>query len=147
MTDKQHDTRQDTQKAAGELQGAHTEGRRIRGQAEERGTDGHAPGEWRRGTERNTAAGREQAENRRKEKRVCNIFKGERREKTPLGLTNTCKHVHIYCTKYRGVWAVYCTFFYILEGYYIYLYIYIIPINVYFSFKVNVYLDNTLLYG
>ena len=63
-----------------------------------------------------------------------------------MRLAKARKCVYIHFTQYRGVWAVYCTFFYILEGYYIYLYIYIIPINVYFSFKVNVYLDNTILY-
>ena len=52
------------------------------------------------------------------------IFKGDKERKTPLRLANTCKRVHIHITQYRGVSAVYCTFFYILEGYYIYLYIY-----------------------
>ena len=39
------------------------------------GTDGHAPGEWRRGTRRSTAAGREQGEIRQTEvkKRDINI--------------------------------------------------------------------------
>lgn len=52
--------------------------------------------------------GREQTE-----KRVCNIFKGEKRGETPLRLANTHKSMYIRFTQYRGVLAVYCTFFYI----------------------------------
>ena len=64
-------------------------------------------------------SGREQ-----EKKKVCNIFKGERERKTPMRLAKACKCVYIHFTQYRGVVAVYCTFFYILEGVYsIYLYI------------------------
>ena len=59
-----------------------------------------------------TAAGREQGETERK--RVCNIFKGEKERKTPPRLAKACKCVYIHFTQYRGVSAVYCTFFYIL---------------------------------
>ena len=64
---------------------------------------------------RNTAAEREQTENRQTDrKKEYIIFKGEKREKTPLRLAKACKCVYIHITQYRGVVAVYCTFFYIL---------------------------------
>ena len=120
MTDKQHDTRQDTQKAAGELQGAHTEDRtgqdtgtgtqqethgshgthsRSRHREDkrregrkggERDTDGLAPGEQRRRTERSTAAEREQGENGQTEKKEIYKYLRERREKNAA---ETRKHM------------------------------------------------------
>lgn len=99
--------------------------RREERQEGERNTDGHAPGEWRRGTERDTAAEREQGENGQTEKKEIHKYLRERRRgKTPLRLANTCKCVCIHFTEYRGVLAVYCTFFYIYRGEYI-IYIYI----------------------
>ena len=85
----------------------HTAGRRIGGQAEgrkggERDTDGRAPGEWRReARRRHTAAGREQGEimeRADRQKKVCNIFKGEMRGKTPPRLAKACKRVYIHIT-------------------------------------------------
>ena len=58
--------------AAEHTAGAGEEDKRREGRkGGERGADGHAPGEWRRGTRRSTAAGREQRENEKK--RYINI--------------------------------------------------------------------------
>ena len=94
-----------------------------RRQAAARHTAGHTEG--RGASRRARRRQREQGESRQAGKRVCNIFKGEKGGKTPMRLAKACKCVYIHFTQYRGVWAVYCTFFFIyIEGVYnIYLYI------------------------
>ncbi len=136
------------QTAADSHHGTHGS-RRIRGQAEGRQTGreergarmasrlGSGGGGEQRGTE-DTRQQRGNRESRQTEKKEYVIFKGDKERKTPPRLAKACKCVHIHITQYRGVWAVYCTFFYILRGYIVYIYIYnISPSNVYFSFKVN----------
>lgn len=62
-----------------------------------------------RGTrQQGNGAGREQTE-----KKYVIYLRERRRRKTPLRLANTYKSVYIHITQYRGVSAVYCTFFYI----------------------------------
>lgn len=96
------------------------------------------------GDKRSTAAGREQTD-RKKDM----IYLRERREKKRR--RDSQKRVNIVYTFYPISWhSGYLLHFllYIIRGYIVYIYIYnISPSNVYFSFKVNVYLDNTLLYG
>ena len=58
-----------------------------------------------------TGSRREQGGRRDKKEYV--IFKGEKERKTPLRLAKACKRAYIHFTQYRGVVAVYCTFFYI----------------------------------
>ena len=75
----------------------------------ERGVDGLAPGEWTRREEE----GRKTAERANRKKEYV-IYLRERREKnTAETRKHTHKQMNIHCTKYRGVSAVYCTFFYI----------------------------------
>ena len=136
MTDKQHDT----QKAAGELQGRARRGQREERRREDKARqprntqkagagaeDKRREGREERGTRMTSRLGgvveegseeetRQQGGNRERadrQKKVCNIFKGEKREKTPSRLAKAYKCVHIHFTQYRGVSAVYCTFFYI----------------------------------
>ena len=97
----------------------HTEGgSRSGGQAEGRQEgrrEGHGwPCAW--GVEEHEGDTRQRGGNRERadrQKKVCNIFKGEKERKTPLRLANAHKCMYIHITLYRGVVAVYCTFFYI----------------------------------
>ena len=76
------DTRQDTQKAAGELQGV-PDGERSNGTAARRsgGTDGHAPGERRRDQGEAQAAGRGAGRDQTEVKKEIYKYLRERREK------------------------------------------------------------------
>ena len=69
---------------------------------------------WRRGTKRRHGSregtGREQTD---RKKEIYKYLREKKREKTPLRLAKACKCVYIHFTEYRGVVAVYCTFFYI----------------------------------
>lgn len=126
-----------------EASGGQAEGRKGGG---ERGADGLAPGEWwRRGTKRRHGS-REGTE--RADKKEYVIYLRERGEKNTA---ETRKSVQVCAyTFYLISWhsgRILHFLLYILEGYYIYIYIYIIPINVFFSFKVNVLIIYTLLYG
>ena len=83
----------------------------------------------------------------RQKKRVYKYLR-ERREKNAA---ETRKSIQVCVYTYHLIpWRVGCLLHFLLyieREYIIYIYIYnILPINVIFSFKVNVYLDNTLLY-
>ena len=88
-----------------------TEGRQAR-KTGERGADGLAPGEWRRGTERSTAAGREQGESRQTEKKEIYKYLRERREKNAA---ETRKSVQVCVYTYHLIsWRVGCLLHFLL---------------------------------
>ena len=90
---------------------------------QERRTSGGKTGREERGTRMATRLGsggedhgsREGADREQTEKKeIYKYLREKKREKTPLRLAKACKCVYIHFTQYRGVSAVYCTFFYIL---------------------------------
>lgn len=114
----QQNTAGDTQQPRNTQKAGGAEDKRKEGG--ERDADGLAPGgAVEEGSEEET---RQQGGNR--ERKVCNIFKGEMRGKTPPRLTKACKR-GIYISLNTAAWWLFIalSFIYYKGVYYIYLYI------------------------